>query len=119
MILTPVILRATYTMLDECRPFCLWNMPDADDVVFKVGRSKENCGHYLRGKKTHLIAVNSHFHGRLHNLVETMAHEMIHLHVWRHPSTRRGVDHNPAWRQYADDVCNELGFDRTMFGGCD
>ena len=119
MILTPTILRATYALLDECRPFCKWNLPDADDIVFKVDHSRKNCGQYTKYKSSHLITLSSRFHGRVGNVVETMAHEMIHLHVWRHPGTSRGVEHNPAWRRYATEVCNELGFDRTMFGGCD
>ncbi len=119
MILTPAILRATYALLDECRPFYKWNLPDADDVVFKVDRSKKACGSYTKYKHGHLITVSSRLHGRVGNLIETMAHEMIHLHVWSHPGTSRGAEHNPAWRRYATEVCNELGFDRTMFGDYD
>ena len=118
LVLTPALLHSTYSMLDECQPFCKWNLPDAEDITFEVNRSKRNCGVYtLIAGKAHKIGISVHFHGRVHNLIETMAHEMIHLHVWRHPGTSRGGEHNAAWRRYANEVCKELGFDRSMFGG--
>jgi hypothetical protein len=44
-----------------------------------------------------------------------MAHEMIHVHIFRHPRMNRGGEHNAAWHRYADRVCKSFGFDRSRF----
>lgn len=119
MHLTPSILRATYAMLDECEPFRRWNLPDAEDVKFRVGRSKDCFGwHYhpnhSRGKHP-LIVISGAKSPRLNVWVPTMAHEMIHLHISRIPNMGRGSEHNAAWHRCADQVCKSLGFDRSRF----
>ena len=45
-------------------------------------------------------------------LVETMAHEMIHLHQCR---AGRAVDHDAEWQRLATRVCREFGWKREGF----
>ena len=116
MRLTPAILRSVYAMLDECKPFDKWNLPDADEMVFVVGKDQHHfawCNDANRKKI--VITVHPKFHGRLSTVVETMAHEMVHVHLFRHPTLRRGGEHNAAFWRYADQICKELGFDRSRF----
>jgi len=116
MKLSPAILRAAYAMLDECEPFSRWNLPAAEDVNFVVGKTKRDyaCCTYTADHKFILMA-SAPYHGRLPTLLESMAHEMIHVHIFRHPRMGRGGHHNAAWHRYADQVCKSLGFDRSRF----
>ena len=119
MKLSPSILRAAYAMLDECEPFRRWNLPEAEDVKFKVGRSAECFGwhhhpNYSRGKKSS-ITINGLDNPFLPNVLMTLAHEMVHLHLSRIPNATRGSHHNAAFQHCADQVCKSLNFDRSRF----
>ena len=116
MHLTPAILRAAYVMLDECEPFSRWNLPDADDIEFDVGKTKRDmaCCHFYDQRKFRIM-ISQAYCGILHTLFENMAHEMIHVHIFRHPRMNRGGEHNAAWHRYADRVCKLFGFDRSRF----
>jgi predicted SprT family Zn-dependent metalloprotease len=47
-------------------------------------------------------------------LVETVAHEMIHLHQAR-AGTETRAEHNREWHRLADTVCKRFGWQRDKF----
>ena len=116
MKLSPAILRAAYAMLDECEPFSRWNLPAAEDVKFKVGKDRTcygTCTHHRPHNFT--LTFSSHWIDTAATLMETVAHEMVHVHLFCHPKMGRGGEHNAAFHRYADQVCKSLGFDRSRF----
>lgn len=109
MKLTPETVRAAYKLLETTRPFCNWGLPDADDIKFSVVKAK--LYGYSRDDRLE-IAVSTYRVGRLDCLIETVAHEMIHVHLDRY-----GVKahHGRAFKRAAAQVCKEHGFDPKRF----
>lgn len=113
--LTPEILRAMYDFLNITEPFSKWNLPDGEDVKFKVVRNRQLCGWHEKYRKTHTICISSFFHGRTQHLLEVMAHEMVHVHQYRHASLARGTENGVSFKRCAGQVCKAHGFDLKMF----
>lgn len=109
MKLTPEILAAAYEFLRTTRPFSGWDLPDAEDMKFEVSKAKLY-GYNLDRKNT--IGVSTYRVGRTDCLMETMAHEMVHLHL-----DRFGVrsHHGRPFMKAARQICNEHGFDIKRF----
>lgn len=113
MRLTTDMLRASYELLCECRPYRHWNLPPADEVRFKVTRSLEIDGYYLYPKQE--IGISSLSHQHLYSVLVTMAHEMVHLYMRETAMDRKVADHGVAFRKLAARVSAELGFDAGQF----
>jgi hypothetical protein len=111
--LTPDTLRAAYDYLCTTPPFNRWNLPDSEDIVFRVARDRQHCGWYNK-KHRYVIAVSRHFIGRTLSLLETMGHEMVHLHAERTGAGGRG-EHSAAFKRWAAQVCKVHGFDPQLF----
>jgi hypothetical protein len=114
--LTPDILRTSYNYLSTTPPFDKWNLPDGDDIVFKVVTSIKLRGWYEIDKdnKRHTIAISSRYIGRTDSLMEVMAHEMIHLHQEHSGCNDRG-EHGRAFDKLAKKVCDTHGWDLKQF----
>lgn len=113
--LTPDILRASYNFLCELPPFDRWNLPDAHDIIFRVTRHHDRWAHYRRtasGKPE--IVISARFIQRTESLVETMAHEMVHLHQAR-AGMENAAQHNAAFKKLAARICKIHGFDPGLF----
>lgn len=111
MHLTPARLAAVYECLRAFPPFAGWRLPDADDVEFRVSVRVDEFGRYeLRGEQ-HCIEVSAMLTTDWQSLVETMAHEMVHLHQGRSGP----VDHDAQWQRMATRVCRSFGFKREGF----
>lgn len=110
---TPETLQAAYAFLAETPPFDKWNLPDAEEIKFKVARNPNMHGwhDHLGGK--HTIAISRPCVGSTMNLIVTMAHEMVHVREWQ--LKVRGVHHGAAFKKLAHTVCKHHGFDHTMF----
>lgn len=110
--LTPDILRGAYSFLHCLPPFRKWNLPDPEDVRFKIARTPINYGWCdgRRRAKTPLIAVSAANHGIPATLLKTMAHEMIHLYMYAH-GIKDSSEHGPTFKKYWCQVCTVLGFD--------
>lgn len=111
--LTPAILVAAYEYLRSTPPFRRWKLPDADDVEFHVLRTREmfaDCETTVAGQ--HIIRVSTGKVGRTGTLIESMAHEMVHVYL-----DRRGVKahHGAAFRRCAARICRVHGFDPKTF----
>jgi hypothetical protein len=113
--MTPDTLRACYNFLNETRPFDRWNLPDGDDVEFRVVRDPTLFGWYMREPSTgrHIIGVSTATVKHTDTLIRTMAHELVHLH--EHNSGPCGKGHSRAFRGYAAQVCKAHGFDPGAF----
>jgi hypothetical protein len=109
------ILAAAYDFLRTTPPFRTWNLPEAEDVKFKVVRTRRNYGRYLLANGTHTIEVSSGAVGHTTTLMTTLAHEMIHLHEWHANANRTGGEHTAAFKKWAAQVCRVHGFDPKWF----
>ena len=113
MNLTPDIVKAAYEFLTETPPFDKWNLPAAEDVKFVVTRSRITCGSFSTSTST--IEISSSLHSHTYSLLETLAHELVHMHM-RQTAMDRGVsDHGTAFRKLAEQVCKQHGFDPKSF----
>ena len=110
--LTKEMLASCYAYLATCEPFLKWNLPDSEDVTFKVSKSKSHFAQYI-WDGTHCIEVSSACVGYTSTLMETMAHEIIHLHLRLTGMESRST--NPAFRKLAARVCGYHGFDPKGF----
>ena len=109
------MLAAAYDYLVQTPPFNRWNMPDSEDVTFRVIRDPHVRGWYLLGHDgKHTIAISSKCIGRTESLMETLAHEMIHLHQGD-VRMETGAEHNRAFWKLAECVCKVHGFDERLF----
>lgn len=115
--LTPFNLEAAYALLLTAPPFRAWRLPPPDQVEFKVSATRERmagCAKY-RYKDQWEIDVSSRFVSTLANLIECMAHEMIHLRQMVRKTETKGVEHNAEFRKLAKQVCARHGFDPKRF----
>jgi hypothetical protein len=121
--LTPEVLRLAYRLVCETPPFNKWNLPDSQDVLFVVTRSRTTSGHYrwhrYKGVYIHEIAISARCVGSLATLCNIMAHEIIHLFQKITKTETPNVEHNQGFRRLADEVCNVHHFDRLMFAEID
>lgn len=116
--LNPETLAAAYDFLKVTPPFDQWNLPDSEEVGFKLSRNRKVLGHYQWDGKRHNITASVISIGHSWTLMRFMAHEMIHLHLEATDmeSRRGGSDtHNAPFRKYAAQVCKHHGFDPKSF----
>ncbi len=113
--LTTDTLRAAYDYLTTTPPFNRWNLPDADDIGFKVAKDPHLSGWHDVKKKRQIIAISSACVGHTSNLIGTMAHEMLHLHQELTGQATPGVGHNAAFHHDAEIICAIHGFDHKAF----
>jgi hypothetical protein len=117
LVFTPDNLRAAYNYLSETEPFVNWNLPDADDVTFFVDtKSVRHSGrcYPLQEDGHYRIEISSKFHHHTLSLMETMAHEMVHVHEFHNgiPVKRH---HGKTFKLLAAEVCAIHGFDPGKF----
>lgn len=114
--LTPQVLAAAYDFLNATEPFSKWNLPDSEEIAFKVSRDRSLYGFYRRQDKgpTHSIAISVNNVGHTSTLMYAMAHEMIHLHQRRN-NLETNAMHNRAFMRDAALVCKVHGFDPKFF----
>ena len=111
--LTPALIRATYEALCETTPFDRWNLPDADDLKFKVSRNAREYGCVETAGPDVSLIVSEKTVGSWSTLLATVAHECIHLHQI---GTGLELDHGPAFKKWAALVCkHHRDFDPKNF----
>ena len=112
--LKPETLEAAYEYLRTTPPFDRWQLPEGEDIVFKVTRSKHNMGEYYFHKGKHHIAVSAHLVGHTPTLMALVAHECVHL-FQRISCMESKAMHNEAFRKLANSVCKSHGFDPKFY----
>ena len=110
--LTPELMASAYSWLLLTPPFSRWTMPECNTVQFIVTRSRKAHGDHLFVNGVHRIRMSAHSIQRTFALIETMAHEMVHV-----VCDRDGVkgEHGPIFRKRAALVCEWHGFDPGLF----
>jgi len=103
--ITPTLCEATYEMLRCTEPFSKWNLPEGEDVRFKVTRHPHRMGTHRRLKGKHEIEISSACVGQLPTLTETMAHEMCHMHEENTPGLCSRAAHGRVFKALAARVC--------------
>lgn len=112
--LNPERIAAAYDFLNVTPPFDKWNLPDSDDLIFRVAKSDLDHGWITTGRrhKKPVITISGATTGQTPKLFETLAHEMVHLHQYL---TRQPQTHGPGFRKMAELVCKYHGFDPKAF----
>ena len=113
--ITPDMVRATYDLLCATPPFNKWNLPDSDDIVFKIDRSKTTSAWQTFDGERHTIGASQECISSLELLVRYTAHEMVHVHEANVSVDRSDVAHSAAWKKWALQVCKIHGFDQKAF----
>jgi len=111
--LTPDILASAYDFLRTTPPFKSWRLPEADDVAFHVVRDPAIYADFgVDDDGGPLIRVSLAKNGHTVTLLQSMAHEMIHL---RQFQTGDKETHGPRFQKVAAKVCAVHGFDHKTF----
>ena len=116
-LVTPQRLRAIYTMLCVMPPFNRWGLPEPKLLKFSVLTGDDHAEYSVDFKDRPEIAVNADTHLTLAQVIESVAHEMVHLRqdaLERLPD-RHERQHNAEFRKMARSVCQQLGFDVQRF----
>ncbi len=117
--LTPEMLAAAYDYLRHTPPFHRWNLPEPEDITFRVARTRTMFGSYEQvGGVRHTITASGGKIGQTGTLMRLMAHEMTHMHlkITGLESKRGGPDtHNTAFRKFAAEICKVHSFDPKEF----
>lgn len=112
--LTVETLRAAYDYLNTTPPFNRWNLPDGEDVRFRVVGDPLVQGRYRWDGRQHVIDISRRLIGRTMSLMDVMAHEMLHLHEENAGACGSG-EHSAAFRKWSTQVCKWHGFDPLLF----
>lgn len=112
--LTTDTLRAAYNYLCETKPYCDWNLPDGDDVRFRIIRDPTRFGKYQMVNGKHVISISIVSVGMTATLMEKMGHEMIHLHDENAEICSRN-EHGVAFKRFAQQACRVHGWDVKAF----
>lgn len=115
--LSAEMLETCYEFLKTTPPFCRWNLPEGEDVKFRVGKQAAKFAEYQWDGKQHSVAMSGAAIGHTTTLIEALAHEMIHMHLEERGWESRGshATHNAAFRKFAAQVCKHHGFDPKAF----
>jgi hypothetical protein len=116
--LTPETLAAAYEYLRSVPPLSGWNLPEAEEIAFKVSRRQSEFGHYRWDGKRHTISMSVRAVGHTDTLMRYLAHEVIHLHLEATGMESKSGSpdtHNVAFQKFAAQVCKVHGFDPKAF----
>ena len=99
---------AVYELLIQLPPIKAWRLPPSKDLIFVVRHLPDCYGMFE--PEPHKITISSAKHAHLDTVIRTMAHEMIHLHLF--------IRKDPLWDKHsktfldaAAKVSTTLGFD--------
>lgn len=104
MRLTTVMLASAYDLLRATPPFDGWNLPEPEDITFNVLRTREIQGDCSLVGECYRIRLSAPWHTRLSSLLETMGHEMVHLHL-DHCGAKDSSEHGRGFKRVAAEVC--------------
>ena len=113
--LSPAILEAAYDFLRTTPPFKSWKLPPAEEIRFRVMSAKDCRGWHTFNNGEHDIAISRSVIGRTSALMETLAHEMIHVYQINKKSWTKNTEHNAEFWRLAKIICKHHGFDPKLF----
>jgi hypothetical protein len=114
LVLHADMLRAAYNYLAETDPFRRWNLPEGEEIKFRVGQIKREYGCCHQDGKQFTIVLSAKMHGTTATVMCTMAHEMIHVYQMHH-RMKQTSDHDASFQRLAKKVCEYHGFDPKPF----
>lgn len=100
-------LPAAYAYFRATEPFAKMGLPEADEVRFVVGRDNNLKGWFRVINGQPEITISSSCVGSTNTLMQTMSHEMAHLHQWLN---KRPQTHNANFKKLALRICKAHGF---------
>ena len=100
-------LIAAYEYLYSVKPFSGWNLPPSKSITFEVNKSQQLQGEY--DTDPHTIRASSFFCKTQNDVIETVAHEMVHLHMERAGQFSH-ANHGRDFRAHARKVCAQFGW---------
>jgi len=112
--ITPERIAAIYDCLRAFPPFCRWRLPPSDEIEIRIGVQQDAFAHYHRERGEHAFEVSMLLVRDFDTLVQTVAHEMIHLHQAR-AGTETKAEHNREWHRLAAIVCRRFGWTTEGF----
>jgi hypothetical protein len=117
--LTPQSIIAAYEYLRTTAPFNKWKLPHSDELAFEVIPHTDRYGHLhsfpMRSGRHQTIGISIESKTTA-DLIETLAHEMIHLKQLMDQGYRkRGPTHGPSFKTLAKQVCRYHGFNLVTF----
>jgi len=112
--LHPDLLAAGYEYLRQSTPFRGWGLPEADDIGFGVVKDTTMFADFMVVDGIPMIRVSERMHGHTTTLLQTIAHEIIHLHQHL-KKLDTGGEHNADFWRRAKRVCAAHGFDPLNF----
>jgi len=117
LVLTPETLERAYDYLRSTKPFSSWNLPEPEDVTFKVIRDRSVHGWHrfqrLPGRKIkHTVAISRNTVGHTLTLFTSLAHEKCHMYEAEMGLT---PGHGPVFQKLSAQVCKFHGFDPKLF----
>ncbi len=111
MTLSPGTVQVTYEYLCQLPPFKRLKMPASQDVTFEVNNDPACYGEY---EPEHVIRISRAKVGFLETLIKTVAHEMVHLHLYRIGYKGWNL-HDKKFEYYANRISTTMGFDPKEF----
>lgn len=106
--LTPEMVEACYELLKLTPPFRRWGLPPGDQLVFRILLSTERYAHFrAQSDGAHEIAVSTAKVVTIDLLVQSLAHEMVHLHM---EQLKLGANHGSNFKRFAKQVCRHHGW---------
>jgi len=112
--LTPDTLAGVYDLLRATKPFHRWGLPSRDAIRFRTYRSKAERGTLERDGEQVVLSVSELSNGHLYSVIETIAHEMVHLRLLR-LGVKSWERHGARFDHLAKAVCAAHGFDPKAF----
>ena len=104
-------IRGVYVMLSKMMPFKRWAVAPVEQVLFVATNSKEVYGEYTPDDDDfHIIRISGAKHGHLDTMIKTVAHEMIHMVLYRRRN-KEWAEHDATFSAMAEQVCKYLGYD--------
>jgi predicted SprT family Zn-dependent metalloprotease len=106
---TKKLLVKTYEYLLECRYFS--KLPPSHDIVFKVFKSNKYLGFFEDTPNTIMVSKKC---ANNSEVLQTMAHEMVHLLLEIKGNTKH-YDHDDNFDILANKICKYYGFSQEDF----
>ena len=105
-------LFAAYQYLSALKPFSAWNLPSSQSVEFEVNRSQMLQGEY--SPDPHTIKVSAEHCKTQIAVLETVAHEMVHL-ALEQSGGYGHLNHDEDFLKHAKAVCKAFGWKTKGF----
>lgn len=116
--ITPDMAEAAYNFLKTTPPFKRWRLPSSNKIEWIITRNKTymgRCTSYSDKHDKFTIEISLVKCTNTESLIETIAHEMVHMRQRISKGFRKELGHGGDFSRMADQVCQKHGFNRDYF----